>query len=1127
MALFQTSVLKQYIHLQDQASVDKAYKKYQKYFLNPTIQDNIRSSKEEEYQGIFLTELFVNILDYTLKPKADFNLVAEYKNQTNARKADGAILLDDLAIGVIELKGTKTKDLESIRKQAFDYKANQKGCVYVITSNFEKLRFYINDATEYEEFNLFELSPERFALLYLCLQKDNVLTNKPLKIKEASVVEEEQITKQFYKDYSLFKRELYRDLVKRNAKTLKANASLAKITSSAAERSPEEIAEQQKLEKNVKLTLFKKSQKLIDRYLFIFFAEDRGLLPPNSTQQILDKWKDDVEFGDDRPLYTLFKQYFDFLDQGRAGTSKRAEIYAYNGGLFKTDTTLDSLDIDSDLLYKHTSKLAAYDFESQVDVNILGHIFENSLNEIESVNAEIEGADFDKQKSKRKKDGVFYTPKYITKYIVENAVGKLCDEKKSALGFKEEEYFKGRKNRQKATIEKLVGILDTYREWLLQITICDPACGSGAFLNQALDFLIKEHTYIDELKAKILGGGIVFSDIENTILENNIYGVDLNEESVEIAKLSLWLRTAQPRRKLNDLSSNIKCGNSLIDSKAVAGDKAFHWETAFAKVFKKGGFDVIIGNPPYVRKQGLMLHYPEMCEFYEKKFQSATANYDIYALFMEKCYHLINELGIVSFILPHKFLVSDFGEGIRQFFKEKTAVEKLVHFGSEIVFEEASTYTCIVDLTKSIKNEVRFKKLLPSEVFEPFNWDSISYLRLSRSNWDLQNEDILKVVDTLKKQPYKIENVFDRIFQGIASGGDKLFSLRAISLSEGVGLFYSDILEKEVSIEMDILKPFIKGNQIARYEELDNTLYTLFPYKLIDGKATPLNFGVIEMQYPLAAKYYKENENFLRNREKGRFDNDDEWFLYSRSQGISGVEIPKIMTQEISLGCNMTYDENGEFYHPTTIYSFVKNEKFEVDEKYYLGILNSKVMWFFLKNTGTELRGGYFRFKTNYLKPFPLPEISDNSQVIIDKVNFQLENNKLFQTFNDKFIKYLYSQFQLEKLSKKLQNWHELDFGEFIKELNKAIKANNKLREKAAVIDLGGPEGQPKHITPFDIVPMLTKKDEFEWLDLFEENKQKAQALQAQINQTDKEIDAMVYELYALTEDEIKIVENS
>ena len=602
MALYQTSVLKKYIKQLDSTKLNKAYKKYTKYFLNSTIQDNIRNSKEEEYQGIFLTELFVNVLDYTLKPKADFNLIAEYKNQNNARKADGAILSNDVAIGVIELKGTNTKDLESIRKQAFDYKANQKGCVYVITSNFEKLRFYINDATEFEEFNLFELTEERFALLYLCLQKDNVLNNVPFKIKEASVVEEEQITKQFYNDYSLFKRELFRDLVKRNAKRLKG---LQGNTDDSDSLDNEVKAELLRLEKNVKLTLFQKSQKLIDRYLFIFFAEDRGLLPPNSTLQILDKWQADVDFGDDRPLYAMFIQYFKFLDTGRKGTTARAEIYAYNGGLFKEDTVLDSLEIDNELLYNHTKKLAAYDFESQVDVNILGHIFENSLNEIESVNAEIEGGDFDKQKSKRKKDGVFYTPKYITKYIVENTIGKLCTEKKTELGFQEEEYFKGRKNRNKSTIEKLVLTLDTYREWLLQLTICDPACGSGAFLNQALDFLIKEHTYIDELKAKVLGGGLVFSDIETTILENNIYGVDLNEESVEIAKLSLWLRTAQPRRKLNNLNSNIKCGNSLIDSKTVASDKAFNWQEQFPKVFENGGFDVIIGNPPYVKRQNL------------------------------------------------------------------------------------------------------------------------------------------------------------------------------------------------------------------------------------------------------------------------------------------------------------------------------------------------------------------------------------------------------------------------------------------------------------------------------------------------------------------------------------------
>ena len=578
MALYQTSVLKNYLKRQDAVIVNKAYKKYVKYFHNSTIQENIKKSKEEEYQGIFLTELFVNILGYTLNPMPNFNLVAEKKNQSNSQKADGAILKDKLAVAVIELKGTKTKDLESIRKQAFDYKANQKACVYVITSNYEKLRFYINDATEFEEFNLFTLTDKEFELLYLCLNKENILGNIPLKIKEESVTEEEKITKSFYADYSLFKRELYRDLVKQNGKELK----LIRHSELGSEEK-----ELQQFEKNVKLTLFKKSQKLIDRFLFVFFAEDRDLLPPNSTVQILDKWKSDMEFGDERPLYNLFKQYFNYLDSGRKQMGKRAEIYAYNGGLFKPDVVLDSVKINDELLYKHSKALAKYDFESQVDVNILGHIFENSLNEIESVNAEIEGGDFDKQKSKRKKDGVFYTPKYITKYIVENTIGKLCIEKKEELGFKEEEYYKSRKGRQQVTLENLIAILDSYRAWLLKLTICDPACGSGAFLNQALDFLIKEHRYIDELKALLLGGGLVFSDIENTILENNIYGVDLNEESVEIAKLSLWLRTAQPKRKLNDLNSNIKCGNSLIDSKAVAGDKAFNWQQEFPQIFKE------------------------------------------------------------------------------------------------------------------------------------------------------------------------------------------------------------------------------------------------------------------------------------------------------------------------------------------------------------------------------------------------------------------------------------------------------------------------------------------------------------------------------------------------------------
>ncbi|PKQ46071.1 Eco57I restriction-modification methylase domain-containing protein [Confluentibacter flavum] len=1056
MPLYQVSVLKQHLKLLEQDKLDKAYKKYSKYFLNLTIQDNIRSSKEEEYQGIFLTELFVNILDYTLKPNIDFNLVAEYKNQSNSRKADGAILSNDIAIGVIELKGTNTKDLETIRKQAFDYKVNQKGCVYVITSNFEKLRFYINDATEFEEFNLFELTKERFELLYLCLQKDNILNNIPSKIKEASIVIEEQITKQFYKDYSLFKRELYRDLVRRNSKRLK---SFQNGIYTSVNIDNEVKTELERLEKNVKLTLFKKSQKLIDRFLFIFFAEDRGLLPANSTIQILDKWKADLDFGDERPLYDLFKQYFNFLDIGRQGTSSRAEIYAYNGGLFKEDTLLDALEIDNELLYKYTKQLAAYDFESQVDVNILGHIFENSLNEIESVNAEIEGGDFDKQKSKRKKDGVFYTPKYITKYIVENTIGKLCIEKKTELGFKEEEYFKGRKNRNKTTIEKLVSILDGYRNWLLQLTICDPACGSGAFLNQALDFLIKEHTYIDELKTKVLGGGFQFPDIENTILENNIFGVDLNEESVEIAKLSLWLRTAQPRRKLNDLSSNIKCGNSLIDSKAIAGNKAFNWQEQFPKVFEKGGFDVVIGNPPYVFARDNFTQ--SLKDYYINNYVSAEYQINTYLLFIERTINIIKSNANYGLIIPNAWLMVSSAKGLRRFILERCSMNQIINLAG-YSFEGVNVETIIIIASKTNqKSKDNELKVLLSEGKEfrySHNRKQIDFSKNEGFEFKVFSDEIS--VELTKKLQYNSKKLDDLVL--IKSG------LKAYQKGKG---------KPKQTVEDVKNRPFDYS-----YKFDDKT----FPY--LEGR-------------DIGRNYINWSGTFLR------FGS----FLAEPRRFTGEKIIIREITGKFPKSIIATFTDEDYLFNMSNIAITNKNN-IEISLKYILTILNSKLIaYYFVKNTAKSVRKMFPKIILNDLRKFPIKKINvDKQEYFIEKANLILELNERDINSSNKFQNYLLQKFQLEKLSNKLQNWNELEFSEFIKELDKAIKANNK------TLLAGGKSP----------VAELSKKDEFEWLDLFEENKQKAQELKIQIQQTEKEIDQMVYLLYGLTENEIAIVEN-
>lgn len=345
MSLFQNSVLNKYLRGLEANKVDEAYKKFTSHFHNLVIQQNIRNSKEEQYQGGFLIDLFVNVLGYTKNPTPSFNLTTELRNVKDAKKTDGAILNGDKVLAVIELKGTSTTDLSKVEAQAFGYKNNQPGCNYVITSNFEKIRFYIDNAVDFEEFNLFQMTKERFNIFWLCLSADSLLKDMPKKIKDESLTQEQNITEQLYKDYSAFRNDIFGSIQKAN---------------------PEYD----------KLTLFKKTQKLLDRFLFIFFAEDRLLLPPNSIRAIVNQWKDLRDKYDEYfPLYDRFNKFFGYMNTGHKG--HQHEIFAYNGGLFAPDDILDNIKIDDDILYKHTVNLSNYNYESEVDVNILGHIFKH------------------------------------------------------------------------------------------------------------------------------------------------------------------------------------------------------------------------------------------------------------------------------------------------------------------------------------------------------------------------------------------------------------------------------------------------------------------------------------------------------------------------------------------------------------------------------------------------------------------------------------------------------------------------------------------------------------------------------------------------------------------------------
>lgn len=1038
---FQENILKRYLSTLSQEEVSIAWNKYKTYFLDLQIQENIRNSKEEQFQEGFLRELFVNILGYTLNPSPNYNLITEQKNESNAKKADGAILLDGKVIGVIELKDHKTTDLKKVEPQAFLYKNQNKDARYVIISNFEKLHFYIDNSVEFRAWNLFTMEEQDFQELYLCLAWEQIRKGVAIEMKKASVSSEDQITNRLYRDYSQFKKALFADFIHNNP-VIEGN------------------------EKDWHLLLYKKSQKFLDRLLFIFFAEDGGLLPPNSMIKILDQWQQLKELDAYVPLYNRIKQYFGYLNDGNPSRG----IYAYNGGLFKPDEILDSLKVSDDLLDKQTRRLSEYDFKSDVDVNILGHIFEHSLSEIEEVTQSLIGEEVDTSKSKRKKDGVFYTPSYITKYIVENTVGKLCAEKKQALGINEEEYFSDRK-RQKETKKHLLELLREYRDWLLQITILDPACGSGAFLNAALTFLMNEHRLIDEMEAKIAGASIVFQDVEKSILENNLYGVDINEESVEIAQLALWLRTAKPQRKLSTLSGNIKCGNSLISDPAVAGDKAFDWQKEFPKVFEKGGFDVVIGNPPYVRAE--IIPYTDI-EYYRHNYEVFTPDGDLFSYFYEKGLNLLNSKGLFGFI-SNTFDKTNAGLTLRRYLQENTIFEGYIDFTEVQIFEGATTYPIILLLSKGNKEDSKFvytkipKKMQGNVDINIAPNKYVIQSHLTVDSWFFQNAEMVEVLK--KVTAYKtIKEQYGKCYRGLLTGLNEAFIINEETKSELVG---------QDANSDELIKPIFEGRDLNKWNNSPLPKYLICTHNGYDD-IPPINIE----DYPAIKDYLLSFEPQLSKR----YDKGNTPFNLRNCAYQPLFYQPKIIWGNLQNSNKFSLDERGTIISAPAC-------MLPTDKKALLGVLNSKLVWAFLTNICIVRNGGYIEVKPQYFEKIPVPLLEGElSEALIASVENELLLNEQLQAKRNRFLRRLSENFEGIKITGALSTFDQLTFAEFMKELKKQkIKLSLSLQD--------------------------------EWEDYFNDYRTACQELSAQIATTNNEIDLCVYKLYGLTYDEVLIVD--
>ncbi len=726
-------------------------------------------------------------------------------------------------------------------------------------------------------------------------------------------------------------------------------------------------------------------QKILDRIIFIRIAEDRKIRPDRELWEIVAQWKEE---GRRKPIMThladLFREVNDDL----------------NGDIFKPHAC-ESAHVDSDILGDIIENLyfpkTRYRFDA-IGVELLGSIYERYLGS--TIRVTPQRVKVEEKPEVKKAGGVYYTPKFIVDYIVKNTVGRLIE---------------GKSPKQ---IER--------------IKILDPACGSGSFLLGAYQYLIDYHLkyYRDHPKdAQTLHFDVYLKfnpedfalplHEKAKILRNNIFGVDIDPQAVEITMMSLYLKALEgergmlPRKQhlLPSLGNNIKCGNSLIgydildqgtlfDDDAKARINPFDWTsktTGFGEIMESGGFDVVIGNPPYVRIQTLAR---EQVDYFNHQYQSATGNYDIYALFVEKALHLLKDTGIHGYIMPHKFFQASYGEGLRTLIAESKALTEIVNFRDNQIFENASTYTCLLFLSKNKAQKFKYVEIKeltkPAEqlgrAFENGSFSDeimrveyISKAQASSVPWNFHFESSGNLIEKTQQNTKPLEEFTDRIFQGLKTSADKIYIMDVVKRKKNAISVYSKELDKEFELEAGPLKPLIKGGQMRRYLIEETQKVVLFPYekgKLITKKD-------FQEKYPLCWAYLNENKKYLENREDGKMKGDN-WYAYIYPKSLDKFDLKKIITPDIAPSASYCFDEEGGYYFSGGAaggYGILAKDG--VNPKYLLAILNSTLIDWYHHQFSTTFRGGYFSYESRFIKSLPIRTTDFNNpaeKAIHDKI---------------------------------------------------------------------------------------------------------------------------------------------
>ena len=964
----------------------------------------ILKQKEEELQSLFIYTFFGDILGYDYQNAENWNLSIETRTEFDAKKSDGALgyfyidaskkIKQDIRV-VIELKNARTpldkpqnrKDFKgSPIEQAFMY-ANKAGekCKWIIVSNFLEIRLYrANDINKYESFNIQDLTlDEEFKRFYYLLARNQLFLKNQYSVIDYAIENrietEKKISKEFYAEYKILRELFVRHLITYN-----------------------------KDKKHTPLQFLQFAQTIIDRIVFVSVIKDYDLISYNIVSQIENTAKSAL-IDDGNELWKQIKYLFRAMDKGLP-----PRIHKFNGGLFRANAQIDKLTIKDNFL-KYLLRLSKYDFESDLSVNILGHIFEQSITDIENLKTEllqnnienlpddieqIYNSKIKVETNQRKIHGIYYTPEFITKYIVNEAIGDWLHQQKEKLGLNKIQELP--ENPQEIEIQ--IKQWQDYQKILLNIKILDPACGSGAFLTQAFDFLFREWQIVIDIIKKIEGilptskiNGSLNMDtqvlpdnlqawkIKKNIVSNNLYGVDLNNESVEITKLGLWLKTASKKDSLAILESNIKTGNSLIDDKKVAGNKAYVWKKEFNTILKNGGFDIIIGNPPYIRPHNIE---DKDKVFLWNNYEVASQKTDIYSFFFEKGIKLLKKDGILSYITPKTWFSTYSFKKLRKFILENCKFQ-LIGILPKKVFEDAVVETIIVKLKRDNKNSNNYVKVI-----------------------DIENNNLIKTIPQQQFLDHHTHNITTEDNKNLWQNTVKLGDVAKIIVGIATG---DDKKYCKFEKNTDLDKPAIRGANLNRYyiDYQNEYIWYNREQMIADGMAKPKTTlkAAGGQASPKKPKDFEMSE--------------------------------KILMRRVAKRIRAAIDTNQYYAHSSLLIISSQNKDYSL--KYILAILNSDLIDYWLKANTSNIS-----LNVSIIKNMPIMPINREKIKWFDKkINKINLLSKELHKAKKSFTEILKSQLKIGKINKKLDSWYSLDWNNFNEELKKLrVKLSLKQAKK-------------------------------------------------------------------------------